>query len=216
MRATLEPRKKIRLEWFSLKDVPFEIKRTVEVKYTVMTAQSNELTHSGKQEHIFKNITKEIPQTDLILLEYGLPTLFTKTSGSIGDKITSEKINDSTISIKDKLIKVDRGKEEIRREPPEFPDPKVKEIETRTRKDIIKRKISVKNESNRRIDECKIVFIEVKQVRFDSSNPEPEKIDLPEYHWSISLDPDETKSIELTMSVEIVKTFKIEKEKKES
>ncbi|MHA1146555.1 MAG: hypothetical protein ACTSRW_17590 [Candidatus Helarchaeota archaeon] len=213
MKASLQPRKKIRLEWFTLKNIPYEIEREVEIKYSVSRAQSDKLEHVGKQQYVFKNVSKEIPQTDLILLEYGLPTLFTKTPGSIGEKITSEKLTDTSITITDQLVKVDRGKEEIKREPPEFPDPKIKEIETRTRKDVIRRKITIKNESNRRMENCKIIFIEVKQVRYTSSKPEPIKVDLPEYHWSVSLDPDESTSIEITVTVEIVKTFKIEKEK---
>ena len=136
MKASLYPRKKIRLEWFTVQNVPFEIDREVEVKYTVTSAQSNKINHVGKLKYIFKNLTKDIPQTDLILLEQGLPTLFTKTLGSVAGKLSSEKQSDSSTKITDLLIKVDRGKEEIKREPPEFPDPRIKEIETRTRTHI--------------------------------------------------------------------------------
>jgi hypothetical protein len=213
MKATLYPRKKIRLKWFKIQNVPYEIKREIEIKYNVSSAQYDAVNHLVKFQYIFKNLTKDIPQTDLILLEQGLPTLFSKTPGSVAGKLTSEKQNDTSVKITDQLVKIDRGKEEIKREPPEFPDPNIKEIETRKRTDVIQRKISVKNESNKRIDDLKIKFIEVKQVRYNSSNPEPEKIDKPEYMWSLSLNPDESGSIEVTVAVEIVKTFNIEKEK---
>lgn len=213
MKATLYPRKKIRLKWFKVENIPYDVEQEVEIWYSVSAAQYDNVTHKGKFQYIFKNLTKDIVGSDLILLEQGLPTHFSKTAGSVAGKLTSEKQVDTSVKITDRLVKVDRGKEEIKREPPEYPDPNIKEIETRKRTDVIQRKITVKNESNKKIESFKIKITEGKEVRYNSSTPEPEKIDKPEYTWSLALDPDQSGSIEVTISVEIVKTFKIEKEK---
>ncbi len=212
MKATLYPRKKIRLEWFKFESVPFEINRETEIKYAVSSAQYDKLTHMTKIQYIFNNLNKDIPQTDLIVMEKGLPTLYSRTPGSVAGKLSSEKHDDTSIEINDLLVKVERGKEEIKREPPEHPDPRIKEIETRRRKDLIQRKITLKNISNKRVQNLKLKYIEVKEVRYESSVPEPTKKDLPEYIWEISLDPDQSTSVELSVVVEIVKTFRIEKE----
>ncbi|MHA1298565.1 MAG: hypothetical protein ACTSO9_03880 [Candidatus Helarchaeota archaeon] len=212
MKATLYPRKKVRLEWFKFENVPFEINRESEVKYNVNSAQMDKLTHSTKIQYIFNNLNKDIPQTDLIILEQGLPTMYSRTPGSVAGKLASEKQIDTSLEINDLLVKVDRGKEEIKREPPEHPDPRIKEIETRTRKDLIQRKITIKNISNKRVEKLKLKYIEVKEVRYDSSIPEPDKKDLPEYIWEVSLDPDQSVSVEIKVIVEIIKTFRIEKE----
>ncbi|MHA1378716.1 MAG: hypothetical protein ACTSRG_10075 [Candidatus Helarchaeota archaeon] len=212
MKATLYPRKKVRLEWFKFQNVPFEINRESEVKYSVSSAQLEKLVHSTQIQYIFNNLNKEIPQTDLIILEQGLPTMYSRTPGSVAGKLASEKQIDTSLEITDLLVKVERGKEEIKRVPPEHPDPRIKEIETRTRKDLIQRKITVKNISNKRVNKLTLKYIDVKEVRYESSNPEPDKKDLPEYIWEISLDPDQSVSIELKVVVEIIKTFRIEKE----
>ncbi len=214
MKATLFPRKKIRLRWFEMSNIPFEIDRELEFSYNLSTVQNDKITYNPNYWYVFKEVNKEIPGTEIILLQKGLPILFTRTVGSIANKFSTNKQNDSTISINDQIIKIEKGKEEIKREPLQYPDPKIKEMEIRTRIDTIIRKLTFKNESDKKISGLKVKFIEVKDVRYSSSKQELYESDPPEYIWSIDIEPDSSKSLEITLIVEIVKTFKIEKDVK--
>ncbi|TFF85236.1 MAG: hypothetical protein EU551_04440 [Promethearchaeota archaeon] len=211
MRANLHSRKNIRLKWFELKDISFEIKRKLEISYSTSTVENNINNFSPLMEYNFKG-GKDIPQSDIIIFENGLPAAYAKTVGSKGDKFSTEPQLDPIVNIKDRIVELSKGKETISREPPTYPNPRVKEIEIRDREDSIKRKITFENDSTERIEFFELKLIETKDVRFTNSSPEPNKRDPPEYLWNFSINPEEAFSIELEFQTHIRKTFEIEKE----
>jgi len=213
MRANLIARNNIQLKWFELKEIPYSIERKLEISYSPDSVENNINNYTPSFLYLFKNInTVQIPQSDIILFENNLPTIYAKTVGIKGNKFSTDLQNDPIILTTDRIIELIKGKEKILREPPEYPNPRIKEIEIREREDIIKRKISFKNDSDDKIEQFELKLVETKEVRFINANPEPSKKDPPEYLWTFSIDPETTYSIELQFQTYLRKTFEIEKE----
>ncbi len=213
MRASLYSRNNIRIKWFELKEVPFAIERKLEISYSPSSVENNINNYTPSFQYLFQNINQtQIPQSDIIIFENNLPTTYAKTVGSKGNKFSTELQTDPVVLITDRIIELIKGKDKISREPPEYPNPRIKEIEIREREDVIKRKISFKNDSNDEIEHFELKLVETKEVRFTNANPEPSKKDPPEYTWTFSIDPESTYSIELQFQTHLRKTFEIEKE----
>ncbi|MBD3226928.1 MAG: hypothetical protein GF329_01970, partial [Candidatus Lokiarchaeota archaeon] len=182
MRASLRSRKSVRLKWFEVKDINFQIKRKLEVSYSINTVENNVNTHTPKMEYIFKDVNnKNIPSSDIIIFENELPATYARTSGSKGNKFTTDPEIDPVVRVIDRIVELKKGKENISREPPEYPDMRIKEIEIREREDSLKRKLTFKNETDDKIEYLEFKFMETKNVRFVNSNPEPINRDPPEY-----------------------------------
>ena len=213
MRASLYSRKNVRIQWFNLKEVPFSIERKLEISYSTSSVESNINNYTPNIQYVFTQVANTtIPYSDIIVFENNLPTTYAKTTGSKGNKFSTEPQSDPIVTVADRIVELEKGKENISREPPTFPNPRIKEIEIREREDTVKRKISFKNDSNDKIDHLEFKLVETKDVRFVSSTPEAMKKDPPEYSWTFSIEPESTYSIELRFQTHIRKTFEIEKE----
>ena len=212
MRANLYPRKNIRLKWFELKNVSFYLMRKLEISFSTSSVENNINHYTPLLEYIFKGVDKEVPKSDLIIFEDGLPSSYAKTVGLIGNKFSTEPQMDPVIIITDRIVELIKGKEDISREPPAYPNPRIKEIEVREREDSIKRKLTIKNDSSEIIDPFELKLVETKDVRFIRSNPDPMKKDPPEYTWEFSIQPESNYTIEIQFQTHIRKTFEIEKD----
>ena len=58
MKASLYPRKKVRLEWFKFESVPFTIDRESEIKYSVSSSQIDKLNFTTNIQYVFNNLNK--------------------------------------------------------------------------------------------------------------------------------------------------------------
>ncbi|MFX1296175.1 MAG: hypothetical protein ACFFD2_15160 [Promethearchaeota archaeon] len=213
MRASLNSRKNVRIKWFDLKDVSYSIERKLEVSYSTGSVENNINNYSPSFQYNFKEVTNtQIPQSDIIIFENNLPATYARTGGSKGNKFSTELQNDPIVLVTDRIVELSKGKENITREPPEYPNPRIKEIEIRERDDTVKRKISFKNDSNEIVNNFELKLVETKDVRFIDGNPDATKKDPPEYIWTFSIDPEATYSIELKFQTYIRKTYEIEKE----
>ena len=103
MRANLYSRKNIRLKWFELKDISFEIKRKLEISYSTSSVENNINSYSPLMEYNFKG-GNDIPRSDIIIFENELPAAYAKTLGSKGNKFSTEPQLDSIVITKDRIV----------------------------------------------------------------------------------------------------------------
>ena len=212
MKATLESRKSVRLNWFSQENVPFTIKRRTSISYSTSSVVYNEQAQDIYMHYEFSGLLKPIPNTSIIIFQNELPQSYLHTPGSVGKKILSDEINDTDITVKDRIVKMDQGEEKITTKPVQPHESHLyKEIQVHERLDTIKRKILFKNESANPIKNLEVTFLENKEVSFKNSTPPPGTSDPPEYKWSIEIPADGSVSIELTLEVNVKSTYKIER-----
>jgi len=214
MKATLESRKSVRLGWLKLDNVKFNKLRTANWNYNLNTVEQDQTTISMYMQYSFLNINQAVPKTNIISFEQELPQSYTKTEGSIGDKFLTEKTYDTDITIMDRIVKVEQGEEKITTKPVlPHETQQYKEIQIHERTDKVYRKITFKNETAQVISNIEGNFIENKEIRFISSNPNPSKKDAPEYKWNLSIPADASISIELVLETYTKNTYKIERDK---
>jgi hypothetical protein len=216
MKATLLPRDNVRLAWFKAEGINFQYDRKVELSYYQSSLQQDAISRRGMFQIVFQDVPKQVPESQIIIFDKnlgGLPESYSKTTGSVGSRLSTEWADDLEVEITDRLVSYKEGKEVIRHEPPP-PNmrSRLKEIEIRERDDFVIRKITVKNLTARGVEGYKIKLFENKDIRFDDSPVEVFKIDPPEYTWSIDVAADSTNSIEFTLKTHMIKTFEIEKE----
>ena len=213
MRANLHSRENIRIKWFDLNELPFSLERKLEITYSTSSVEENVNNYTPNFQYFFKEVANtQIPLSDIIIFENNLPATYAKTVGYKGNKFSTEPQSDSIVLVTDRIVELIKGKEIIAREPPSYPNPRIKEIEVREREDTVKRKLSFKNDSNEPIEHVELKLVETKDVRFMDSNPAPLNKDSPEYIWTFPIDPEASYSIELKFHTHIRKTFEIEKE----
>ncbi len=211
MKASLYSRSNVRLKFLNQESVSYKVLRKFSLKYNTHSAQQDAGNHSATYEYIFTGVNEAIPQSDIIVFANDLPVTYAKTTGSKGNKFSTKSAVDLDIEVKDMLVSLEKGKEKITRHPPEFPDSRIKEIETREQDFEIKRKITFKNTSTEKVESFEFVFTETKDIRFKSSTPKPGEKDLPEYKWIFDIEPEKSVNIEIELSAKIIKTFEIEK-----
>ena len=213
MRASLKSRKNVRIRWFDLKNVSFSVERKLEISYSTSSVENNINNYTPSFQYNFTEVANtQIPQSDIIIFENSLPSTYAMTVGSKGNKFSTDLQNDPIVVVTDRIIELVKGKENITREPPAYPNPRIKEIEVREREDSVSRKIMFKNDSNEKIDHFELKLVETKDVRFSTAAPPATKSDPPEYIWTFSIEPESTYAIELKFQTHIRKTFEIEKE----
>ncbi|NHJ49951.1 MAG: hypothetical protein FK733_19320 [Asgard group archaeon] len=213
MKATLETRKSVRLNWFKQKKVPFELKRTLEWSYYKSNVVSNEIGHSASMQYTFSGLKNPIPATNILMFEDDLPQAYLYTSGSVGEKFNTDKLQDSSVTIIDRIVKVDQGEEKVTKKPvPPHEAHMFKELQIHERKDKITRKITVKNETHRPISLMELTFIENSEIQFIKSTPIPKVKDAPEYSWEIEIPAEKSVVIEITVENHIKNVYKIEKD----
>jgi hypothetical protein len=213
MRASLHSRKNVRIKWFDLSNVPYLVERKLEISYSTTSVESNINNYTPELQYVFTQVdTATIPSSDIIIFENNLPATYATTVGSKGNKFTTEPQSDPIVIVTDRIVELVKGKENISREPPAYPNPRIKEIEVRERDDTVNRKITFKNDSSETIDHFEFKLVETRDVRFGTANPEAMKSDPPEYTWTFSIEPESTYAIELKFQTHIRKTFEIEKE----
>ena len=213
MKANLETRKSVRLTWFKQKKVPFTLERTVEWSYYRNTVTYNEMRPGAQKQYVFSQVKNPIPSTNIIMFEGDLPQAYLNTTGSVGEKFSTDKIPDPTITILDRIVKVERGEEKVTKKPPEPHEAHMfKEMQIHERKDKIIRKLTIKNETHRPITAMKATFIENNEIQFIKSTPAPKITDAPEYTWELEIPAEESVVIELTVENTIRNIYKIEKD----
>nr|MDO8114543.1 hypothetical protein [Candidatus Sigynarchaeota archaeon] len=214
MKITLDSRKSVRLNWFKQENVPYSIMRELELSYTLDSISQDLLYQTIKKHYMFSTLTQPIPETKIILFDEELPRGYLSTKGSIGDKISTENDEDLDMKVTDRIMKLDQGEEKITTRPVPPAEAHIyKEIQVRERRDKIKRKISIKNDTDKLIKEAIVTFIETKEITFVDSAPKVSKSAPPEYKWSIEIPAGATVSIELQVETYTKTTYKIEKEK---
>jgi len=216
MKATLLPRQNVRLAWFKAEGINFQYDRKVELSYSQSNLQQDTIARRGTFQIIFQDVPKQVPESQIIIFDKnlgGLPQSYSKTTGSVGSRLSTEWTDDLDVEITDRLVSYNEGKEKIKKEPPP-PQlrSRLKEIEIRERDDLVTRKIVVKNLTARLIEGFKIMLFENKDIRFENSPVEIFKQDPPEYTWLLDVSADSMSSIEFTVKIHTVKTFEIEKE----
>jgi hypothetical protein len=213
MKATLESRKSVRLNWFKLEDIPVIKQRSMDWSYTLYNIGDNEISHTMNYQFIFNGITQPIPKTNIIIFEKELPQSYTKTDGNIGEKLLTQKTEDYDVKCTDRIVKLDQGEEKITTKPVLPHETQMyKEIQIRERTDTIHRKITIKNNSENPINAMEIVFIETKEIRFIESSIAPTTTDAPEYKWNFEIPPTESISFEIVLESYTKETYKIERE----
>ncbi|MFX1519819.1 MAG: hypothetical protein ACFFCD_07855 [Promethearchaeota archaeon] len=209
MKASLPPLKKTRLPWFD-ELAQVEIEREVTIQYSINSVVQDSLFHNAQRRYVFRfPQEREIPTSDVILMMQGMPFLITKTSGSVGEKLQTVKLTDSTIVIEDRIAKRERGKETVTVEDLPYPD---KIQETRVREDIISRRITLKNEVGKDID-LTVKIVESGDVQLIKVIPEAIKAEKPTFEWKIALKKDTEESIQCEYRIRIEKIREIEKPK---
>ena len=150
---------------------------------------------------------KEIPpKSPMTFYKAGLPFLFLSTSGTIGNKIISEELIDDDILVDDDIIEIKEGKPEITFE--DARDPK-EHIEVRTRFDRITRRITIENKLDNEIN-LVLEFKQTKDVTFIKSDPEPSKIEQPDYKYDLKIPSEEKSRVSFEFQAKIVsRTTKI-------
>lgn len=214
MKATLESRKSVRLNWFKQERVPFTLKRRVEWSYGQNNVQIAKDTHYVTFQYVFENLVKTIPATNIILFDGDLPQAYLETQGSIGKKFMTNEMEESNLECRDLIVKMDKGEEKVTTKPvPVHEAHRYSEIQIHERMDKIIRKISLKNVTNRAMKNVEVNFVDNQTVRFVRSAPEPKKVDKPEYYWFVDIPPEETVSVEIHLELYTKQTYKIEKTK---
>lgn len=213
MKATLATRKSVRLNWFKQKKVPFVLKRTLEWSYYKSNVQSNDIYHTALMQYIFSGLKDPIPATNIIMFENDLPQAYLNTSGSVGEKFSTDNIQDSGVTIKDRIVTVDQGEEKVTKKPvPPHETHLFKEMQIHERTDKITRKITLTNETHRPISLMELTFIENSEIQFIKSTPEPKVKDAPEYKWEMDIPAESSFVIEIVAENNIKNIYKIEKE----
>ncbi len=213
MKASLHSRKNVRLQWFSVEKISYREERKLEVTYSPYSVEQNSHTYTPEYQYVFSNFPKDLPQSEIIIFQNELPTTYAWTPGTKGNKFITDPQEDPDVSVTDRIIELTQGKEKITREPPEYPDPRIKEVEIREREDTVLRKISFKNESPQKIEQVEFKLVETKDVRFVKGNPPPSTEDKPEYTWRFPVEGEGTVQVELELKTQIRKTFNIERER---
>ncbi|MHA1733140.1 MAG: hypothetical protein ACTSU5_14425 [Promethearchaeota archaeon] len=213
MKATLTSRKDTRLKWFELKDVPFRVEWKLEVIYYPSNVEDNAREYTPKFHYVFLEVARDLPQSDIIIFQDELPTAYARTSGTRGNKFATEPQDDPSVSVTDRIVELVKGKEKITREPPAYPDPRVKEIEVREREDVVKRKLTFKNDDPEGVEVVEFKLVETKDVRYIGATPAPTSQDKPEYTWTFPIEGEGTYAIELELKTLLRKTFEIERER---
>ena len=217
MKATLESRKKVRLSWFKQKKVPFKILRELEWEYSHYNSEQNVISHSIKMHYQFESLNQMIPKTDLIIFDKnGLPQAYMNTEGSFGDKFTTEKVIDHTMDVKDRIVSLTKGENKVSKIPvPPHEVHLYKEIQIHEREDRIKRKITVKNRTDKEITNFQLTYIDTKDVVLVIAEPKESNAVPPEYKWNISIPPEGEYILNFELKVFSSTTYKIEKDKAE-
>ncbi|UYP47163.1 hypothetical protein NEF87_003448 [Candidatus Lokiarchaeum ossiferum] len=215
MKAQLESRKSVRLNWFKQEKVPFSIKNILEWQYSRHSAEQNEILREVLMQYEFSQLEKPIPNTDIIIFDKtGLPQAYMNTEKNIGKKFLTNKVPNREISVKDRLVSLKKGENKVTSKPvPPQEAHRYKEIQEHERIDVIQRKISVTNESSRDMKEIRLEFIQTKEVEFLSCKPETSGSSPPEYFWKVDIPAESTTSIEINLNVITKSVYKIEKEK---
>lgn len=217
MKAKLETRKQVRLPWFKQHKVPFKIQRELEWQYSQYSAENNDISHTINMNYQFEGLEQLIPETDLIIFDKrGLPQAYMKTEGSIGNKFSTNQVADHELEVRDRIISLKKGENKVSKQPvPPHETHLYKEIQIHEREDVIKRKLTLKNRTNKSINPIELKFVENKDVSFIKSNPEVKLKNAPEYQWIISIEAESEVILELEIKVMVIAKYKIEKEKKE-
>ena len=215
MKAQLESRKSVRLNWFKQEQVPFVIKNMLEWQYTRHSAEQNEIQREILMQYEFSKLEKAIPNTDIIIFDKtGLPQAYMNTEKNIGKKFLTNKVTNREIYVKDRIVSLKKGENKVTSKPvPPQEAHRFKEIQEHERVDVIQRKLSVTNESNKDIKGIRMVFIQTKEVEFLSCTPEASETSPPEYIWKVDVAAESTTSIEVKLNVITKNIYKIEKEK---
>lgn len=211
MKATLDPRKKVRLQWFS-GSVKFTINRLVQITYNLRSVVKDVLLHKVWHHYLFDGETisqREIPASDVILLTGGLPFLWTKTGGSVAEKLATADLIDPTFKVEDRIITVERGEETVSVKDSPHPD---RQIETRERNDLYVRRISIKNELGKETEITLKVF-ETGNIDFLEANPEPGTQDRPLHEWKLTIPKDTEQNVQIKLKVHVTDTREIKKPK---
>ena len=213
MKANLETRKSVRLNWFKQKKVPFTLKRTLEWSYYKSNVTSNEIMHTPMMHYMFSGLKNPIPTTNILMFEGDLPQAYLSTTGSVGDKFNTEKIPDTSIIITDRIVKVDQGEDKVTKKPvPPHETHMFKELQIHERTDKITRKITVKNETHQPISLVELTFIENSEIQFIKSTPAPKVNDPPEYLFEMEVPAEGSVVVELVLENNVKNIYKIEKE----
>ncbi|MHA1683568.1 MAG: hypothetical protein ACTSUE_21700 [Promethearchaeota archaeon] len=214
MRVTLGSRKNVRINWFQQEGVPFSIKREVEFSYDANQVLYDTLHHITNMKYVFSGLRNSIPSTNIIIFDGNLPQGYLNTQGCIGDTLSTGQVVDGDVTIVDRIVKVIQGEEKIITKPV-APHEKhqFKEIQVHEREDIIKRKITVKNDNDKVIEKLNLQFIEKKDISFQDSSVPPDVKDPPEYTWKVDVPGLGSVSIEITLKQHVKNTYKIEADK---
>jgi hypothetical protein len=196
------------LNWFKAK-CKLTHDRKVSLQYDENTVTSNKLNWEVAIKYVLvkEGEPKEIPpKSPMTFYKAGLPFLFLSTSGTIGNKIISEELIDDDILVDDDIIEIKEGKPEITFE--DARDPK-EHIEVRTRFDRITRRITIENKLDNEIN-LVLEFKQTKDVTFIKSDPEPSKIEQPDYKYDLKIPSEEKSRVSFEFQAKIVsRTTKI-------
>ena len=211
MKGTLHPRKKVRLRWFT-GSVNVTIKRTLVLTYNLRSVRQDVLKRKVNYNYQFDGETiaqREIPASPMILSTGGLPFLWTRTNGSVAEKLATVDLIDHTFQIEERIVEIKRGEEKISVKDSPHPD---RQIETKEREDLIVRKVSIKNELGK---DAKVIvrMFETGNIVFLDADPKPDKQDRPLHEWVLSVPKDEEQNVQLNLKVHVVETREIEKPK---
>ncbi|MFX1391843.1 MAG: hypothetical protein ACFE9Z_17395 [Promethearchaeota archaeon] len=203
MKANVPTRKKIKLNWFK-SNCTLNIERKIAVEYNTNSVVYNKITWDVLVKYILnkEGDPKEIPaNSPITLYKGGLPFLFLSTSATIGNKIISEELIDSDITVDDDIVNVSEGEDKVTYE--DARDPK-EHIEVRTRLDKITRKITIENKLDNEI-ELELNFKQTKDISFIKSQPEPSEIEEPIYKYTIKIPSEQKNNVILDLQAKIVK-----------
>lgn len=203
VKANVPTRKKIKLNWFKSK-CSLNIERKIAIEYNTTSVNYNKITWDVFVKYILtkEGDPKEIPaNSPMTLYKGGLPFLFLSTSASIGNKIISEELIDSDITVDDDIINVSEGEDKVTYE--DARDPK-EHIEVRTRLDKITRKITIENKLENEI-ELELNFKQTKDITFVKAEPEPSVKEEPTYKFNIKIPSEQKSSVVLDLQAKIVK-----------
>jgi hypothetical protein len=203
MKADVPTRKKIKLNWFKSKS-NLTIERKVVIEYNANSITYNKITWDVLVKYILtkEGEPKEIPTgSPMTLYKGGLPFLFLSTSASIGNKIISEELIDSDITIDDDIVNVSEGEDKVTYEDAKNPK---EHIEVRTRLDKISRKISLENKLDNEIT-LELNFKQTKDVTFIKSQPEPSTVEEPNFKYTIKIPSEQKSSVIIDLQAKIVK-----------
>ena len=203
MKADVPTRKKIKLNWFKSK-CNLTIERKVVIEYNENSVTYNKITWDVLVKYILtkEGDPKEIPTgSPITLYKGGLPFLFLSTSASIGNKIISEELIDSDITIDDDIVNVFEGEDKVTYEDAKNPK---EHIEVRTRLDKISRKITLENKLDNEIT-LELNFKQTKDVTFIKSQPEPSIVEEPNFKYTIKIPSEQKSSVIIDLQAKIVK-----------